>query len=172
MPRGEVTEAEGVRMSQGRVLLAVLIVIVGVMTVGPTQLIGFEGEAAGDEYAALIERGRLGFVRHCGACHGPEGKGDGVVAPYLKVELPELGRISQNSGGEFPFDEVFEIIEGSEVEGHGTRAMPVWGPAFLGLEPESDKTAIKEKIVEIVYYLKSIQPAMPVVPAKMGGEPN
>ena len=136
----------------------------------PIQAVAQSGAETGSEVADLIERGRRSYVTHCGACHGVEGKGDGAIAEYLTVPLPDLAGISARSAGEFPFDDIFDIVDGREVPGHGTRAMPVWGPAFMGLDPDTDKKAVKEKIVEVVYFLKSIQPALPIAPAKMGGE--
>ena len=141
-------------MSHSKVILsaaAALALVVGAMAAP----VFAQGEP--DDVGQLIARGQASYVTHCGACHGVEGKGDGAIATYLTVELPDLAQISQRAGGEFPFSDVYDIVDGREVPGHGTRAMPVWGPAFMGLEPESDRKAVKEKIVEVVYYLKSIQ---------------
>lgn len=122
------------------------------------------------DVANLIERGKRSYLLHCGACHGVEGAGDGAIAAYLKVELSDLRHISAVAGGEYPFDDVYDIIDGRDVPGHGTRAMPVWGPAFKGLDPEADKKVIKEKVVELVYYIKSIQIPKAVSHPMMGGE--
>lgn len=122
----------------------------------------------GEEVVELVERGRERFVGHCGACHGATGQGDGAVAVYLTVKPPDLTGISARAGGEFPFDEVYDVVDGRQVAGHGTRAMPVWGAAFKGLDPEADKRTIKERIVEVVYYLKSIQQPLSMTHPKMG----
>ncbi len=140
------------------------------LAVPTAQALGPSGDAAGDEVAGLVERGRQTYLTHCGACHGVEGKGDGSVADYLTVKPPDLAGISARAEGDFPFDEIYDVVDGREVAGHGTRAMPVWGAAFKGLDPDADKRAIKEKVVEVVYYLKSIQPALPMTHPKMGGK--
>jgi mono/diheme cytochrome c family protein len=120
----------------------------------------------------LIERGRKSYLIHCGSCHGLEAKGDGVIAPYMKAPVADLTMISHSHQGEFPFDVVYDIVDGLEIPGHGTRAMPVWGPAFMGMEEATDKKAVKEKLVELVYYLKSIQPGVAVPSPKMGDASN
>ena len=113
--------------------------------------------AEGDEdVSSLIDRGQAAYVAHCAACHGVEGTGDGLVAEYLTVKPSDLTQLAVG-GGEFPFDDVYQIVDGRDVAGHGTREMPVWGPAFKGMDDTSDRQTIKEKIVELVYYVKSIQ---------------
>ena len=131
--------------------IAVLAAVIAVTV--PVSGGAVEGQ---EDVSLLIERGKLAYVDHCAACHGLEGKGDGLVAEYLTVTPSDLTRLDA-PGGEFPFDDVYEIIDGREVPGHGTREMPVWGPTFKGLDEKSDKQSIKEKIVELVYFVKSIQ---------------
>lgn len=146
----------------------VLIVLGALLAV----LFGGAVQAAAEEHSVddLIANGRTSYLALCGSCHGIEGKGEGLVAPYLKSEPPDLTKIASRNQGVFPFEDIYDIVDGREVPGHGTRAMPVWGPAFLGMEEEMDKKVVKEKIVELVYYLKSIQPALPLTSPKMGGD--
>jgi mono/diheme cytochrome c family protein len=98
----------------------------------------------------------------CGACHGVDGRGTGPVAPLLTVPVPDLTRIAQRRGGEFPELEIFRIIDGqSEMASHGARHMPVWGYEFFG-EDEDDEVAHRratEKVDRLVAYLRSIQRA-------------
>lgn len=119
----------------------------------------------------LIERGTNSYRVHCAACHGIDATGDGALAEYLKVPPSDLTQISRQNAGVFPFDEVYQAIDGREVPGHGTRAMPVWGPAFMGQTGETDKKVIREAVVELVYYLKSIQDPDFMASPKMGGGP-
>ena len=131
--------------------LAVLVAAIALLT----SVVGVAAE--GDEdVASLIDRGQVSYVAHCASCHGIEGTGEGLVAEYLTVQPSDLTRLD-GGGGEFPFDDIYDIIDGREVPGHGTREMPVWGPTFKGLDETTDKKSIKEKIVELVYYVKSIQ---------------
>ncbi len=120
----------------------------------------------------LIERGAKSYLSYCGSCHGDDAKGDGLIAPYLKTIPPDLTQINARNQGEFPFDQMYDIVDGRDVPGHGTRAMPVWGPAFMGMDEDADRKSVKEKVVELVYYLKSIQPPIAPQNPKMGGAPE
>jgi mono/diheme cytochrome c family protein len=112
-------------------------------------------QESGEDVTALIERGKVSYTAHCAACHGVSGLGDGMVAQYLTVAPTDLTRLATE--GDFPFEDVYDAIDGRVVPGHGTREMPVWGPALTGMDGVGDKKAVKEKIVELVYFLKSVQ---------------
>jgi len=144
----------------GWIALALLLAIASTAAVVSAQ------EAGVDQ---LVEKGRVSYLAHCASCHGNDARGSGIIAPYLKIHPSDLTQIASRNQGAFPFDLVFDIVEGREIPGHGTRAMPVWGPAFTGLDPEANKTSVKEQVAELVYFLKSIQPVLPVAPVKMGG---
>jgi len=96
----------------------------------------------------------------CAACHGADARGTGPVAPLLTVPVPDLTRIAQRRGGEFPELEIFRIIDGqSEMASHGARHMPVWGYEFFG-DDEDDEVAHRratDKVDRLVAYLRSIQ---------------
>lgn len=100
------------------------------------------------------------FERFCASCHGTGGEGDGPVAPYFKLEPPDLTRIAKRHGGEFPADKIRRIIDGRDnLPPHGTRVMPVWGMDFViaeGTSPEGRKRAdaLIDKLVE---YVRSLQ---------------
>lgn len=117
-----------------------------------TPAMAQEGE---EDVSALIERGQVSYRAHCASCHGAAGLGDGVVAQYLTVAPTNLTQLAV--GGEFQFDDVYDAIDGRAVPGHGTREMPVWGPALTEMDGAADKKVVKERIVEIVYFLKSMQ---------------
>jgi mono/diheme cytochrome c family protein len=137
---------------------------------GLTLLAQVNGLQAQDQdIQGLIARGAKSYRVHCASCHGIDATGDGALAEYLKVPPGDLTQISLQNAGAFPFDQVYQAIDGREVPGHGTRAMPVWGPAFMGQTGETDKKVIREAVVELVYYLKSIQDPDFVPPPKMGG---
>jgi mono/diheme cytochrome c family protein len=92
------------------------------------------------------------FKHYCAGCHGAEGRGDGPVAPSLKVEVPDLTRITARHGGQFPTEQIRKIIDGRmTVPPHGPRDMPVWGQAFKAAGG-SDKL-----IGLLTEYLRSIQ---------------
>lgn len=119
---------------------------------------GWSGPVAAqafDEYS-----GQETYMRYCAACHGESGQGDGPVARGLPITVPDLTRLQQRKGEEFPEDVLRKIIDGREVViVHGTRYMPVWGYEFW-VEEGADEAAQErvEIIVEnLVDYLRSIQ---------------
>jgi mono/diheme cytochrome c family protein len=67
----------------------------------------------------------------CASCHGGKGKGDGPFAVWLKRPPTNLTTIQKQNGGIFPFDRVYQVIDGrTEVAAHGPRDMPIWGEAY------------------------------------------
>lgn len=99
------------------------------------------------------EEGRTLFLTHCASCHGEDGKGKGSVAAVLKVPPSDLTQISKRRDGQFPIDEVRNIISGLKLEGvHGSRSMPVWGKIFAQME-----TTEHGRVNLLLTYLKSIQ---------------
>ena len=107
-----------------------------------------------------VSKGRVSYNLFCKSCHGEWAKGDGSVAEFLKVPPADLTGISARNDGEFPFDKTYQMIDGREVRAHGSD-MPLWGNAFQEVEETDDEAVIKEKVVELVYYLKSIQEKTP-----------
>jgi len=104
--------------------------------------------------------GRRFFVQYCSACHGLEGRGDGPVAPVLRIPPTDLTRIAQRRGGHFPEAEIAATIDGrAEVRAHGSRAMPVWGERF---SEQVGGGSLGEEVVQgnvliLINYLQSIQ---------------
>jgi len=100
------------------------------------------------------------FDQFCAACHGPEGRGDGPVAPSLNVLVPDLSRLAERNGGEFPAGDVRDVIDGRAlVVAHGPRTMPVWGYEFWieeGADIEAEAAA-RELIERLVRHVESIQ---------------
>jgi len=100
----------------------------------------------------------------CASCHGIGAKGDGKMAQFLTVKPTDLTMLAKSTGdGVYPFLKVFQIIDGrSDVSGHGDRAMPVWGDRYK-LEAVKQygsfggETAARARVLELVYYLQSIQ---------------
>src|SRR5690606_16541448 len=62
---------------------------------------------------------------------GLAGPGEGPGAPSLNVLVPDLSRLAERNGGEFPAGDVRDVIDGRAlVVAHGPRTMPVWGYEF------------------------------------------
>jgi mono/diheme cytochrome c family protein len=97
------------------------------------------------------------FESYCGSCHGRDAKGDGPAGAALKVKPADLTKIAARNGGTFPETRVKRWIEGLDtIESHGDRAMPVWGPLFLQLDPNTPGL-IELRVQNLTDYLKSIQ---------------
>jgi len=116
------------------------------------------GTAAADP--VLVESGERSFLRHCSACHGMEGRGDGPVAPVLRTPPADLTRIAARRGGAFPDADVADFIDGrTDVAAHGSREMPVWGRVFARpiAEGTTGEEVVRGQLWILVEYLKSIQ---------------
>ena len=107
--------------------------------------------------------GRQLYLRYCGACHGPEGKGDGIVAPTMKPRPADLTTIALRSG-EFRIEQVVKTIDGRELaHAHGEPRMPVWGTVLAeemggdGSHPTGIERRVQARILTIAEYLRGIQ---------------
>lgn len=96
------------------------------------------------------------YKAYCAVCHGPAAKGDGPAATALKKAPADLTTIAKRSGGKFSATDVEAVIMGQQVmASHGSRDMPIWGPVFQSLTPDS--SFMKLRVTNLVNYLKSIQ---------------
>ena len=94
------------------------------------------------------------FLAYCAPCHGKLGTGDGPAAAALKTPPADLTRIAARNNGSFPAVRVKRFIEGAdEVAAHGTREMPMWGPAFRALD--SNTAALR--VQALADYLERLQ---------------
>jgi len=149
--------ANFVTVSMGTVLVSLLLLAGGCTEQQQQQ--STDAVVIADAPADPVARGRASFDAYCMNCHGPEGKGNGPVAPLLKIALPDLTTLSARNNGTFPVSAVIRTIDGREwVEGHGAREMPVWGNIWTddisGVEGEQ---LVTEQINELAEYLRSIQ---------------
>jgi len=102
-------------------------------------------------------RGDNLYKAYCASCHGVDGRGNGPMAAWMKVAPADLTRIAERNGGNFPLARVDRIISGEEVlpSGHGTRAMPIWGPVFSQVTRDQDLGRVR--IDNLARYLRDIQ---------------
>lgn len=101
------------------------------------------------------------YERLCSSCHGVSGRGDGPVASLIEVGVPDLTRIAQRDGGEFPTEDVRRTIDGRwDRRAHGARDMPVWGWQLYdstSLDDAAERARVESMIDRLVSYLRSIQ---------------
>ena len=97
------------------------------------------------------------YKAYCASCHGVTGKGNGPMAPWLKMQPSDLTRIAARNGGSFPLTRVEHIISGEEAlaRGHSTGGMPVWGPVFSQVTRDQDFGRVR--IDSLARYLRDIQ---------------
>jgi hypothetical protein len=116
-------------------------------------LYGFGGSG----WPKAIDFGEMAYRTSCADCHGIDAKGDGPMAARLKAKPTDLTVEAKNNNGEFPFDPIYDIIDGRKsTPTSSPRHMPIWGQAFLSFGPDSQGIP-RNRISAIIDYLKRIQ---------------
>ena len=65
--------------------------------------------------ADKLDIGKMEYDSACAVCHGLSGKGDdGPLKSLLARPVPNLTVLAKNNNGVFPFDRVYQIIDGRE----------------------------------------------------------
>jgi mono/diheme cytochrome c family protein len=103
--------------------------------------------------------GRQYYLADCSRCHGVDGTGRVAamreVPGYRSVDLTQL---SKQNGGQFPFQEVRDAIEGSKrFPAHLVGGMPLWGSSYQQGVAPADREKTTEKLSALVNYIESIQ---------------
>lgn len=111
--------------------------------------------------------GKIEYESACAACHGLNGKGDdSVLKSELVKQVPDLTELSRQNNGVFPFESVYQIIDGrKEIKTHGSRDMPIWGAAFKSqasvyfdrMSPFNSESIIRSRILALTEYLHRLQ---------------
>ena len=108
-----------------------------------------------------IAEGKRAYLRACASCHGTDARGDGPVAPTLKVRPTDLTRLASAHGGKFPRTHVEDVVTGaSPITAHGTSDMPVWRITFGPTSSGAAATAALRRrrwLNGLVDYLETIQ---------------
>jgi mono/diheme cytochrome c family protein len=109
----------------------------------------------------IVAAGELEFQTSCAVCHGVDARGQGIMTKHLNLPPANLRHLKQQHSGNFPFWEVYRIIEGrGVVPGHGSREMPVWGDRFradAGGDGKVAQTQAAGRILSLVFYLEHLQ---------------
>jgi mono/diheme cytochrome c family protein len=108
--------------------------------------------------------GSIEFRTSCASCHGIDGRGNGPVSKFLTPKPSDLTLLTKRNGGEYPFLEVFKMIDGrEEVAAHGDREMPVWGNRYRLEEAAKEygwvpiEEIVMGRILALVYAIQLIQ---------------
>lgn len=115
-------------------------------------------DAGAEEFAA----GRAEYMTSCASCHGETGAGDGPISEVLAGGVPDLRTIAAAHDGVFPVLDIFQVIDGrTGIRGHGY-PMPIFGDRYKTGATEDfglfgSEQAVRGRILELVYYLQSIQ---------------
>jgi len=113
-----------------------------------------------------LDVGKSEYDGSCAVCHGLTGKGNGPMMSRLVNRAPDLTVLAKNNNGVFPFDRVYQIIDGrQEVKSHGSRDMPVWGRHFNmqssiyfeNYPPQDTESAARSRILALTEYLYRLQ---------------
>jgi mono/diheme cytochrome c family protein len=111
-----------------------------------------------------FDLGRREFESKCAACHGADGKGNGILKPYLNRSPTDLTTAARRNQGVFPIARFYETIEGGAVPAHGLRDMPVWGRdyrveagEYFGEVPYSPEAYVRVRILSLIEYLSRLQ---------------
>lgn len=116
-------------------------------------LSGFSGSG----WPKAVDFGEMAYRTSCADCHGIDGKGNGPMAVGLKAKPTDLTVEAKNNNGEFPFEPVYNIIDGRTPNAASTSPhTPIWGQAFLSFGPDSQGIP-RNRISAIIDYLKRIQ---------------
>jgi mono/diheme cytochrome c family protein len=97
------------------------------------------------------------YKAYCAVCHGSDARGGGPMALSLRTPPSDLTRIAARNGGVYPLARIERIISGEEQisGGHGSRAMPVWGPIFSQVSWDQDLGRLR--IHNLAAYLGKLQ---------------
>jgi mono/diheme cytochrome c family protein len=110
--------------------------------------------------------GKREFQANCVRCHGATGKGNGPYADFRKLRIPDLGTLSARNKGVFPYDDVYQVIEGSGVvSAHRADGMPAWGEFYTAqafrackLSTTCDtKAYVRERILALTEYVYTLK---------------
>ncbi|MCW8945556.1 MAG: cytochrome c [Sedimenticola sp.] len=135
-----------------------------------TRIAGFILLASGmaviaDSKMDNMKIGQLEFQKNCASCHGMSGEGDGPFVEFLKNSPPDLTLLSKRNGGIFPQQKVYDWIKDEKrIRAHGTQEMPIWGDRYseeliekYGYYNTGPKSSVKQRILELVFFLGGIQ---------------
>ncbi len=98
---------------------------------------------------------RVLFGEYCAACHGRDGRGRGPAAGVMAARPPDLTRLSERSGGEFPWSRVEKCLRAIDRPSPAkvTEGMPVW--QAVASHPSDEVPATRAR--DLAGYLETLQ---------------
>ena len=97
-----------------------------------------------------LERGRQIYEQRCLECHGAEGRGDGVKAPFLS---PRPGNLVSASVSAKSDRDLLKVI----ANGRARTAMPAWKDQLS----EDDQQAVLGYIRSLIRFTRPLTPPPP-----------
>jgi mono/diheme cytochrome c family protein len=107
-------------------------------------------QAAAEPSHSGTETGKRLYERHCMDCHGPQGRGDGVKAPFLS---PRPGNLVSAATSAKSDKDLLKII----ANGRPRTAMPAWKDQ---LSEEAQRDVLRY-IRSLVQFHQSLTPPPP-----------
>ena len=104
--------------------------------------------------------GKQMYDTYCAVCHGADGKSGGPAAAALKTPPTNLAQLARENGGKFPETHIYTVLQfGMEEPAHGTKDMPIWGPALRSLDRGAPSSRMLEhqRLANLTAYLKTLQ---------------
>ena len=133
-----------------------------ILSLSTFLFIGVSGTALAEKDIGAAE-----YQNNCASCHGPKGEGNGPFAEFLKAVPTSLTTLSKNNGGVFPFERVYQAIDGrGDVKSHGPREMPVWGKDYIAGSVKEHgpffgewygEDILNSRILALIDYLNKLQ---------------
>jgi mono/diheme cytochrome c family protein len=106
---------------------------------------------------ASAQTGERDYQNYCAQCHGIDGKG----GRKGDIQGPALTPMSQMNGGRFPFQFVYDVIDGRKMAAahKSLLHMPLWGVYFQpqGSSNSASEAKVTARITDLTRYIQSLQ---------------
>ena len=101
--------------------------------------------------------GASDYQVYCSSCHGPQARGDGVIAKSLKTQPSDLTQLTKLNNGVFPEEKVAKTVVGRQGTAHRDSEMPAWAEVFAKSSDSAGAEQAAVRIGVLVKYLETLQ---------------